>query len=127
MHSLHLLIFDSGISPADDSTPVLGDTFLRSAYVVYDLHSNTISIAQTNFNATTDNIMEITNSSVPDATPVANAVSTANVGAGGARTGGVPHITNGPDTQGAAPTVQAGSLLTILGIAGVSFGLGVFL
>ncbi|KAK5035021.1 hypothetical protein LTR16_012015, partial [Cryomyces antarcticus] len=33
-----------GIAPAGSSTPVLGDTFLRSAYVVYDLHNNQISL-----------------------------------------------------------------------------------
>ena len=103
---------------------MLGDTFLRSAYVVYDLNQNTISLAQTNFNATGDNIMEISNTSIPDATSVPNAVSTANVGAGGARTGGVPHITNGPDNQGAAPAVQAGSILTIVGIVTASLFLG---
>ncbi|KAI9657032.1 MAG: hypothetical protein M1821_003198 [Bathelium mastoideum] len=113
-----------GIGPADDSTPVLGDTFLRSAYVVYDLHNNEISLAQTNFNATTTNVMEITNSSVPDATLVPSAMSTANVGAGGARTGGVPHITDGPNAQGAAPAVQTGSVLTIVGIVSACFLLG---
>ncbi|KAL9097765.1 MAG: hypothetical protein Q9165_000091 [Trypethelium subeluteriae] len=115
-----------GIGPADDSTAVLGDTFLRSAYVVYDLHNNTISLAQTNFNATTDNIMEITNSSIPDATPVPNAISTANVGAGGARTGGIPHITNGPDSQGAASTVQAKPVWVIAGVLCGSLIFGAF-
>ncbi len=38
----------------------LGDTFLRSAYVVYDLQNNEIALAQANWNATsTSNIMMI--------------------------------------------------------------------
>lgn len=42
------------------TTPlILGDTFLRSAYVVYDMSNNEISIAPTNFNALESNIVEI--------------------------------------------------------------------
>jgi hypothetical protein len=84
-----------GIGPAGQSTCVLGDTFLRSAYVVYDLSNNEISLAQTDFNATKSNVMEIQSGSagVPDATGVANAVSSLAVGTGGARNGGQPSIT----------------------------------
>jgi hypothetical protein len=66
-----------GIAPAGSSTNVLGDTFLRSAYVVYDLANNQISLAQTNFNATQSNVVEIGSgsSSVPSATVVANAAT----------------------------------------------------
>ncbi|KAL2007173.1 hypothetical protein VTN00DRAFT_8611 [Thermoascus crustaceus] len=79
-----------GIAPAGDSTAVLGDTFLRSAYVVYDLENNEISLANTNFNSTRDNIMEIVTGgdAVPDATRVADPVTTVAVGVGGARIGG---------------------------------------
>lgn len=82
-----------GISRAGQSTSVLGDTFLRSAYVVYDLDNNEISLASTNFNATSSNVQEIGSgsSAVPDATAVANAVSMAgSVETGGARNGGLP-------------------------------------
>ena len=74
-----------GIAPAESGTSVLGDTFIRSAYLVYDLANNEISIAQTNFNATGTNVQEIGTGStaVPDATDVANAVAaTAGVGGG---------------------------------------------
>ncbi|KAJ5302059.1 hypothetical protein PENANT_c008G05256 [Penicillium antarcticum] len=79
-----------GIVPAGGSTSVLGDTFLRSAYVVYDLANNEISLANTNFNSTENNVMEIGTGtdSVPSATAVANAVTTAPVGGSGARIGG---------------------------------------
>ncbi|KAL1979536.1 hypothetical protein VTN96DRAFT_5598 [Rasamsonia emersonii] len=79
-----------GIAPAGDSTAVLGDTFLRSAYVVYDLENNEISLAKTNFNSTKDNILEIGTgtAAVPDATAVSNPVTSVAIGAGGARIGG---------------------------------------
>lgn len=81
-----------GILPAGGSSYILGDTFLRSAYVVYDLANNEISLANTNFNATGDNILEIGtgDDSVPGATAVANPVTTVVVGGSGARIGG-PH------------------------------------
>jgi hypothetical protein len=37
----------------------LGDSFLRSAYVVYDLKGETVSMAPTKYNATDSNIVEI--------------------------------------------------------------------
>jgi hypothetical protein len=93
-----------GIGPAGNSVAVLGDTFLRSAYVVYDLENNEISLAQTNFNATSQNIQEIQKGSegVPNATGVPNAVSTGPVGTGGSRPNG-PSVTGGaPRSSGAA-------------------------
>jgi len=119
-----------GIAPAQGSTPVLGDTFLRSAYVVYDLDNNEISIAQTNFNSTSDNILEIGNS-VPQATKVMNAVTSLNVNGGGARigaptggsftlTGSVPSGT----TTGAALPTQI-PLRMAAGVAGAGLLLAV--
>ncbi|OHE95451.1 eukaryotic aspartyl protease [Colletotrichum orchidophilum] len=66
-----------GIAPAGDGTNVLGDTFLRSAYVVYDIDNNEVSLAQTKFNATSTNIIEIGKGSgaVPSAVAAANPVS----------------------------------------------------
>jgi Eukaryotic aspartyl protease len=77
-----------GIAPSGGGTSVLGDTFLRSAYVVYDLVNNQISLAPTNFNSTTDNIKEIAPgpAGVPDAAMVPNPVTKAqHVGTGAAR------------------------------------------
>lgn len=49
-----------GLDTADASLGViLGDTFLRSAYVVYDLDRKQIGIAQTRFNVTTSNVKVI--------------------------------------------------------------------
>ncbi|KAI1079614.1 aspartic peptidase domain-containing protein [Whalleya microplaca] len=52
---------------------LLGDTFLRSAYVVYDLTNKEIALAQANLNSTKSNVVEISQSSgVPDASGVAS-------------------------------------------------------
>lgn len=65
-----------GVAPAGAGTNVLGDTFLRSAYVVFDLDNNEVSIAQTRFNTTRSNVREIVpGAGVPDATKVANPVA----------------------------------------------------
>jgi len=97
-----------GIASAGGSTPLLGDTFLRSAYVVYDLTNNEISLAQTNFNSTTDSIQEIASgtASLPGATPASTTVTSLSNGAtGGARLGGA----SGTNTIGATPTAAAPS------------------
>lgn len=48
-----------GIQPGGSSGPFLmGDTFLRSAYVVYDLKNNLIGLAQTNFDSNKTTIVE---------------------------------------------------------------------
>jgi hypothetical protein len=50
---------DLGIRAADISTYILGDTFLRSAYVVYDIDHNQIALAQTNFETPGSEVREI--------------------------------------------------------------------
>ncbi|OAL20799.1 hypothetical protein AYO20_11471 [Fonsecaea nubica] len=90
-----------GIAPAQNSLAVLGDTFLRSAYVVYDLANNEISLAQTVFNSTGDNIQEITTGekAVPNATPVSSPVTDVSAGTGGARLGTATSSTPLGDTN----------------------------
>lgn len=53
---------------------LLGDTFLRSAYVVYDLENNQIGMAATDFNATDSNIVAFASkgAAIPSATAAAN-------------------------------------------------------
>jgi hypothetical protein len=62
------------IAGSSQQTAVLGDTFLRSAYVVYDLDNQEISLGQTVFNATSSNIQAIPSgkNAVPSASAVAN-------------------------------------------------------
>ncbi|KAF3925647.1 Barrierpepsin [Orbilia brochopaga] len=55
------------IGMGDGSVLTLGDTFLRSAYVVYDMDNEEVSIGQTIFNSTSTNIVEI--GSGPSAVP----------------------------------------------------------
>lgn len=57
--STGLPICEVGILPTNDTTLLFGDSFLRSAYVVYDLDNQQISLAQTAFNSTTSDIHEI--------------------------------------------------------------------
>ncbi|CAD6591611.1 MAG: hypothetical protein ASARMPRED_005503 [Alectoria sarmentosa] len=91
-----------GIAPSQGSTSVLGDTFLRSAFIVYDLANNEISLAQTNFNSTTSHILEIGSgtASVPDATPVTSAIEASVSQSGGARIA----VVSGTVTGGSIPT-----------------------
>ncbi|KAL2164139.1 hypothetical protein VTH06DRAFT_3353 [Thermothelomyces fergusii] len=65
-----------GIAPAGEGTFVLGDTFLRSAYVVYDLANNRVALAPARFNASASRVLEIGSGpdAVPGATRVANPV-----------------------------------------------------
>ncbi|KAK1513547.1 eukaryotic aspartyl protease [Colletotrichum costaricense] len=57
---------------------LLGDTFLRSAYVVYDEANHQVGIAQSNLNATRTNVIELRagETALPTATGVASQAST---------------------------------------------------
>ncbi|KAF5008392.1 hypothetical protein FDECE_5330 [Fusarium decemcellulare] len=69
-----------GIAPSPSSTSILGDTFMRSAYVVFDLENNEVSLAQSNFNATGSDIVEIGSGdgAVPAATGANEPISAAS-------------------------------------------------
>ncbi|KFY96571.1 hypothetical protein V498_02605 [Pseudogymnoascus sp. VKM F-4517 (FW-2822)] len=104
-----------GIAPSGVTVPVLGDTFLRSAYVVYDLENNEISLAQTKFNATKSNIVELGDGkhAAGIGTAVANPVTaTAGVGKSG-------HGKSSDDEEGAAGRAMGVSPL-IVGLCGVA-------
>ncbi|KAK9779781.1 putative Aspartic peptidase domain-containing protein [Seiridium cardinale] len=76
-----------GIQNFSSDPFLLGDTFLRSAYVVYDLTNNQIGIAKTDFNSTTSNVVAFASAGaeIPSATAVANQV-TSSAGSGSATT-----------------------------------------
>lgn len=106
-----------GIAPAGFSNSVMGDTFIRSAYVVYDLANNELSIAQTNFNATGTNIVEIGTgtTAVPDATVVENAV-TAVTGKKGSSRAGTASLSTARSKAGAqrtAPSMNLGAMAIV--------------
>ncbi|KAL9048935.1 MAG: hypothetical protein Q9162_007476 [Coniocarpon cinnabarinum] len=63
-----------GFQAAQGQPILLGDTFLRSAYVVYDLDNREISIAETVFNSSSSNVQEIQ----PGPKGVPNVASTAS-------------------------------------------------
>ena len=87
-------IFPQGSNTKSGASYTLGDTFLRSAYLVYDLANNEISLAQTNFQSTSSSVREIGKGkdAVPNASGVATAATlqvtgTATKGIGGYPTG----------------------------------------
>jgi hypothetical protein len=63
-----------GIQNFSTSPFLLGDTFLRSAYVVYDLVNNEIGLAATDFNATESNLVPFPSqgAQIPSATAAPN-------------------------------------------------------
>ncbi|KAI8955717.1 aspartic peptidase domain-containing protein [Xylaria longipes] len=63
-----------GVQNISGNSFLLGDTFLRSAYVVYDLENNEIGLAPTDFNATTSNVMAFPSrgAEIPSSTPAPN-------------------------------------------------------
>lgn len=83
-----------GLLPSDDYY-LLGDTFLRSAYVVYDLDNYRVALAQANLNSTESNVVEITNgsNSLPDVTGVASQVQVTQTATGLPGVGGLPTVT----------------------------------
>jgi len=64
-----------GIDKSPDGSIVLGDSFLRSAYVVYDLDNKVIAMAQTNLNGGPANIQEISGTSLPGVSTVLPSVA----------------------------------------------------
>ncbi|MCJ1384559.1 hypothetical protein MMC17_007676 [Xylographa soralifera] len=102
---------------ATNSSYILGEPFLRSAYVVFDLDANEIAIAQTVFNATAaSNILEITNSSNTGngsyytTFGIPNAVNASNVRQG------IPSATG---SIGPAVTNAAAWMLAVDGVVGM--------
>lgn len=73
-----------GIFEQDEEPFLLGDTFLRSAYVVYDLHNNEIGLANSSFDSENSNIVEFAASAsgIPSATGVASGVAVTQTATG---------------------------------------------
>lgn len=85
---------------------LLGDTFLRSAYVVYDLTNKKIGLAQANLNSTESKIVEITKSGIPDASGVASQVIATQTAGSGNSSSGTSSDTPGSETsEGASSRV----------------------
>ena len=99
-----------GIYPAAGQPNLLGDTFLRSAYVVYDLANNQIGLAATDFNATSSNVKDFTGNNIPGASNVASAVT-------------VTQTATGLLTDALGPTAAASATITA-GTVTAPFNLG---
>ncbi|GKT53881.1 aspartic-type endopeptidase [Colletotrichum tofieldiae] len=111
-----------GVAPAGDGTNVLGDTFLRSAYVVYDIDNNEVSLAQTKYNATSSNVLEIGkgSGSVPSAVAVASPVTaTDGLVRGG---GGV----GGGGSENAAPSMAPLAASLLAGLVAFAAGFSLY-
>ncbi|KAK2050811.1 eukaryotic aspartyl protease [Colletotrichum somersetense] len=115
-----------GIAPAGDGTNVLGDTFLRSAYVVYDIDNNEISLAQTKFNATSTNVLEIGKGkgAVPSAVAVANPVAAT---AGLVRGGGGGGVSGGSGSKNGAPSMAPFAASLLAGSVAFAAGLSLYI
>ncbi|KAH6984979.1 aspartic peptidase domain-containing protein [Ilyonectria sp. MPI-CAGE-AT-0026] len=96
-----------GISPSS-GTNILGDTFLRSAFVVFDLDNNEISLAQSKFNVTKTDIVEIGSgtNAVPSATAAQNPVSAESGLASGSDAGSDTGSDTGSGASAISPSIS---------------------
>ncbi|KAI6778412.1 Eukaryotic aspartyl protease [Emericellopsis cladophorae] len=105
-----------GIVPSlgSGSLSLLGDTFLRSAYVVFDLDNNEISLAQSNFKAKKSEIAEI--GTGDDAVP-----SATDADGSDATSAGPSSTDTGSDEDDGVGMLQPGmgGVLASLGLAGL--------
>ncbi|MCJ1356080.1 MAG: hypothetical protein MMC33_006074 [Icmadophila ericetorum] len=115
-----------GLQGAGQNPNLFGDTFLRSAYVVYDLTNEQIGLAQTNFNTTDSKIVAFTGDTIPGASAAASGAQVTQTfsglplqtgdGDGGATTGApaltgsvVPTFNLGSGTHPTATATAGGS------------------
>jgi hypothetical protein len=112
-----------GILPASQEPYILGDTFLRSAYVVYDLKNNVIGLAQTNFNSTTSSIIDFKadQTAIPAASGVASSAGITETATGkvGGKTSTASVSATGK-TSGTGTAAATGSTSTSSKSAGVA-------
>lgn len=99
-----------GIEKSPDGTIILGDTFLRSAYVVYDLDNKQIAMANTNLNGGAPNIQEISGSSIPG---VSTVLSSMTLPASLSEATAAVTTEFGEQTAQATPTLDADGRLTL--------------
>ncbi|KAI4152981.1 MAG: hypothetical protein LQ340_002583 [Diploschistes diacapsis] len=113
------IVPQSSQSGSSGSSFTLGDSFIRNAYVVYDMDNNQISLAQTHRFATGSNVMEIQNGTagVPDATGSA-APASATVGGG---TNAVQGGGSASSSSGVMPTAAPNMAAAAVAGAGLLF------
>ena len=113
-----------GFLSSTDGPPILGDTFLRSAYVVYDLANNNIAIAQTRFNVTDSNVVEITGTSIPGVSSTATGIAVTQSYTGYPLQTGANTVSAGPRYTGEPrqPTFNLGGATSEPSGAAVALG-----
>lgn len=84
-----------GIQAAGSNPTLFGDTFLRSAYAVYDLDNNRIGLAQTDFDATGSNIVPFASNGapIPSASSAPNEAAVTQTASGNPRIAVTPTVT----------------------------------
>jgi len=110
-------------SLASSNFVLLGDSFLRSAYVVYDLDHQEIGLAPANLNSSTSNVVEFkaADSGIPAATGVAAQVAGNGGGSPTSRGGGTVTVTQSGNPNAAGPGARGPGLdvLAVMALAGV--------
>lgn len=106
-----------GFSYGEPGVSLMGDPFLRGAYVVYDLDNNEISLANTNYDGGDDDIHEIGTgtTAVPGATLMPSPVTSAT--GDGTGIGAPSTITLGAESTGTG-TAAATATATTTGTSG---------
>ena len=115
-----------GIQNTTSAPYLLGDTFLRSAYVVYDLVNNEIGLAATDFNTTSSNVVAFASegAAIPSATAASSQSGSSTTtpspsgslnAAHGFQSGSSSSSSSSSDSDGDS---AAGSL-TVLSLSGV--------
>lgn len=106
-----------GILPASEEPYILGDTFLRSAYVVYDLKNNVIGLAQTNFNSTTSSIVDFQadQTAIPAASGVASSagITETATGKAGGKTGTASVSATATGTGSTSTSAKSAGVATV--------------
>jgi hypothetical protein len=108
IQSTALFSSDDDDQPSSNFT-LLGDTFLRSAYVVYDLSHYQIGLAQANLNSTTSTVVELSSSS-PSGTGTTTAGLPRLTGVSAQQTTFTPTSTAGTDPERNAAAAGGGGL-----------------
>jgi hypothetical protein len=100
-----------GIQEAASDIYILGDVFLRSAYVIYDLTHNQIGLAQANFESSTSTLVEFqaTDSGIPTFTGQTSGTTAEPSSKSGAV------ATVAPSEKGALLMFTLTALFTVLG------------
>ena len=93
-----------GLAPGDPGPYVLGDNFLRSAYVVFDLTNNQVAIAQAEYNVTSSNIQEITDGGIPGASSTALGAAVVQTSSGNGHTSSEATSTGEAQTTNSLPS-----------------------